>query len=196
MKVWKEKEFMEHDQWFHATTLEGFKSILKNGILASFNNDIELDFGYGFYLTPNKEWAYKYAKGLYTDSESVVIEFRFKPKDIANGCKSKFYGKLDTEFADFVFNNRQYFMNNETHCVHDYDIVGGVMSDGNQWEDFELYRNGTIDKNELYKRLCIPKEDWQIVIHSQELCNKIKPFSAKGTKGGVYDVKNYRKAYS
>ncbi len=189
MEKWTEKDFLSHNRWFHATSARFFDSIIHQGIIANINRDTELDFGYGFYLAANPKWAEKYAKGF---EDARIIEFHFRPIDILQGNPNyKFFGALNEEFADFVFSNRMFIATSERECAHDYDLVAGVMSDGSQVVDFEEFRDKEISKSELYRRLLLPREDWQIAIHSQELCNHIFPFRAYDLKGGEYDVSNY-----
>lgn len=184
MKQWSEREFLQQDIWYHATEDFYVKDILKDGVIADINADVELDFGFGFYLTPSFDWAKKYSEGY---SAPRILEYHFTPESLLESDSTyKFFGELNTEFAEFVFNNRMYFEKYDSKCVHTYDFVGGVMSDGNQPVDFERFRNGLISKEELFRRICIPKEDWQIVIHSQTMCNKLKkPFAIHDLKGGI-----------
>ena len=48
-------KYLSIDKWYHGTTLEGWKSICKLGVLANYNIGYELDFGYGFYLTSKQQ---------------------------------------------------------------------------------------------------------------------------------------------
>lgn len=192
MNKWTEYEFLHHDIWYHATSEVYFKRILEKGIIADCNKGSELDFGFGFYLTPSLEWVKKYAQGF---NNPRIIEFHFEPIHLLNGSDNYcFWENLNDSFADFVFDNRMNFQNTSSLCVHNYLLVGGVMSDGQQVTDFIEYRKGEISKEELYRRLCIPKEDWQLMIHDQELCNAIKPCSAFDLEGGIYDVSEYKKS--
>ena len=192
MRQWKEHEFLSCNRWYHATSKKFFDKIIHDGIKADINRHSELDFGYGFYLAENSDWAEKYAKGF---DDGRIIEFHFRPVDILGEDKNyRFFGKLDEEFAEFVFLNRMYFSDNADDCVHSYDLVAGVMSDGTQATDFEEFRDGDISKSELFGRLLLPKEDWQISIHSQLLCDQIIPCRAYDLKGGEYDVSKYHKA--
>ena len=145
------------------------------------------------HLTPSISWSMKYAAGF---SDPRIIEYHFVPNElIRNGFSFKYFGELNDEFADFVFSNRMFFMDSPLFCFHNYDFVIGVMSDGNQPLDFEKYRQNIITKEELYRRICIPKEDWQISIHSQSICDIIKPSFIRDLSGGVYDVEEYIKTH-
>ena len=191
MKQMTKEEFMNHDKWYHTTDLWAFQNIIKNGIQANINSDVPTDFGYGFYLCPTIEWSEKYAKSF---PQGIIIEFNFTPIDLMSGHSDKeyeYFEHLNYEFADFVFANRKFYLNYPSKCVHNYLIVGGVMSDGEQINDFAEYDNNLISKEELYRRLLLPKEDWQLLIHSQEICNLIRPVSAFDLGGNRYDVSSY-----
>ena len=88
-----------------------------------------------------------------------------------------------------------FFAESPSFCIHNYDFVFGVMSDGNQPLDFEEFRQGFITKKELYRRICLPKEDWQLMIHSQSICDTIKPVLIHDLSGGVFYAQDYLKAY-
>ncbi len=191
MKMWTKEEFVNHDVWYHATEDVFFSKILSEGIIANINADTPTDFGFGLYLCPSLEWARKYAKAF---RHGIIIEFHFSPLELIKNhseLKYQFYGELNNEFADFVFDNRKHYSEHLTKCVHDYCFVGGVMSDGQQISDFREYDNKLIDKQELYRRLLEPKEDWQLLLHSQELCDLIKPYDAFDLGGVHYDVASY-----
>ena len=59
------------------------------------------------------------------------------------------------------------------------------MSDGKQIDDFTDYALKRITKGELLERLMLPKENWQLLIHNQKLCNAL-------TITGIYNLKGER----
>lgn len=195
LEKWSEKEFLNHRRWFHGTTAIGLKKIIKNGIVVKYNQDNSLDFGYGFYLCPEFDWALGYIKGqleIVDDdleikcNDGYVLEYQFSPWEIIKGNNYKFFCGLDESFGIFVFNNRiKYKRHFVRKCIHDYDLVAGPMSDGNQIDDFNDYRLGRISKGELLDRLLLPKENWQLLLHKQYLCNNLKPI-------GIYNLKGER----
>lgn len=106
------------------------------------------------------------------------MEFHFSPKKLLNGSKNyRFFGRLNREFAEFVFKNRMFYKEYPSKCVHNYLMVAGVMSDGNQPAAFKRYldNGGTeAEKEILFSELCRPEEDWQLLIHSQKLCDRLQ----------------------
>lgn len=176
------------DKWYHGTTMKHLKSIKEDGVNAKENIGLELDFGYGFYLTPNKEQAEKYIKDrvkgtfhnqfglpeIQNDNTPIVIEFEFRPYDLYEKKEMKFgfLPKFDDRFAEFVFHNRYYNVNAEAH--HEFDIIYGVMSDSIPPILIQKYKSGEMEKEEVLEKLKTSNSAKQISIHSQEVCDILK----------------------
>lgn len=206
MNSWEEEDFLKVNTWYHGTTAYGLEHILKVGVDAKYNKKrTPLDFGYGFYLCPTYEWSLNYAKALLelTDddldvksNEGYVVEYEFVPIKYAKD-NYKFFSGMDETFAKFVFDNRiKYKYHILTGCVHSYDFVCGPMSDGNQINDFNDYKLNRISKGELLERLMQPKEDWQLLLHKQYLCDELKIkaiYNLKGERCDDYFKKKYDK---
>lgn len=87
----KQEKQLGQTQWFHATLLRHLES-LKKGIDVKFNLGSELDFGPGFYITPDFEQARKFinkqvevlnrsTSNIIFDSEEevgIIVEFRIE----------------------------------------------------------------------------------------------------------------------
>ena len=86
----KQEKQLGQTQWFHATLFRHLES-LKKGIDVQFNLGSELDFGPGFYITPDFEQARKFinkqvevlnrstSNNNIFDSEEevgIIVEFR------------------------------------------------------------------------------------------------------------------------
>ncbi len=88
-------KYLKKNVWYHGTNLLEWKKICALGILANYNIGNELDFGYGFYLTPEKDQAeYYISKRIEFESKEIpglpikklddkdipiIIEFTFCP---------------------------------------------------------------------------------------------------------------------
>ena len=188
-------KYLSIDKWYHGTTLDGWKSICKFGVLANYNIGNELDFGYGFYLTPKQKEAEKYILNLLKyehDMENdikigvplkenkgekipLVIEFSFSPIQwySENKYNFKFLNKYDDEFAEFVFHNR--LKNINGNHQHNHDIIFGVMSDSLPVLLIQKYKAGEISREEVIQGLIKPTSNKQLSLHSQKLCGIIKP---------------------
>lgn len=198
MISYSKEDFISISKWYHGTTKLGAKNVIKH-VDAHFNHNNALDFGWGFYLCPQKEWALNYINNILNtvdedtkieDNDGYVIEFEFVPKEYVDDYNFMFYDSLNSEFAEFVFRNREYYKYHLfTQCIHKYDYIGGPMSDGKQLNDFHEYHTRHITKEELYKRLLLPKESWQLSLHSQSLCDKLKVTGIYNLKGErVYEI--------
>ena len=196
--------YLRKTKWYHATTLKSFNNICRYGIKADINKEKELDFGAGFYLSSNRIWSVQYAEdfinninctksGLEEDeAEMVIIEFEFKPISfIKSGFKCLAWGSQNRKYAEFVYRCRMY--PNSIKSFYDEDIVVGPMTDGNQIEAVQQYKNKQISKEQLLKIFMENTGDWQLLLHSQEICDMIKPIRATTLKGVDLDVTNYKK---
>ncbi|MDA8234569.1 MAG: hypothetical protein M0Z31_07225 [Clostridia bacterium] len=106
-------KYLNKDKWYHGTTLYNWKRLCLLGVKADYNIGNELDFGYGFYLTPEKKQAEYYIENLlnYTiegdfglplkniaDKKTpIIIEFTFHPLEwyINQRYTFKFFNKYD-----------------------------------------------------------------------------------------------------
>lgn len=196
--------YLRKTKWYHATTLKSFNNICQHGIIADINKEKELDFGSGLYLSSNRKWSVQYAEsfintinctdyGLNEDeAEMVIIEFEFKPISfIKSGYKCLAWNKQNRKYAEFVYKCRMY--PNSDKSSYDEDMVVGPMTDGNQIEAIQQYKNDQISKDQLLKIFMENTGDWQLLLHSQQICDMIKPVSATTLKGVDLDVTNYKK---
>lgn len=177
---------LDQTNWYHATTMQQLDS-LKNGINVIYNKGNTLDFGMGFYLTPDFEKAKNYIirnrvydhldstflnKNL--DDKPIVVEYEindllnifYKNKDY----KCNLFPKYDERFAKFIFDNR---LKPEIK-IHTLDFIYGVQSDSNPEEILEQYNNKSISKENAIQELKKSTSDKQLYIGNQSFCNKLK----------------------
>lgn len=177
----KEKEYQKYlnqKSWYHGTTLEGLKGIKEKGVMANYNRGNELDFGYGFYLTPTYKQAESYVKrnlpyfrvNNIGDKKGVIIQFELCLKDLMDKYNHASFLHFDKDFAEFVIKNRLY----PKERKHNYDFILGVMSDSNPYILIADYRNKII----TYEDLVIGLQKWnsmeQLSLHNQNLCDILK----------------------
>ncbi|WP_286908968.1 DUF3990 domain-containing protein [Clostridium sp. UBA1652] len=202
-------KYLNKDRWYHATTLAGWKNICSQGILVDYNKGNELDFGYAFYVTPDKKQAeYFITKllqyqaiepnlGLPTkDIEDtripVVIEFEFSPIEWFNDKKYKFriLDKYDDEFAKFVYHNRTKNVDGTSH--HNFDFIFGVMSDSNPIILLQKLKNGEITEENVLEGLKKTTSSKQLSIHNQKICDIIKVINVYSVNTGKeLDINDY-----
>jgi hypothetical protein len=195
----KVEKYLKINKWYHATTLSGWKEICKYKIQVSYNIGNELDFGYGFYLTPKVDQAEKFIKRMIEvpeenllseidllyptesnpdDKIAVIVEFNIVPYDwyIDESLEHKILSKYDDEFAEFVFFNRT--ENADGLNQHNFDFMFGVMSDSNPNKEIKRFRNGIIGKDDVIESFKMSTSSKQLSIHNQKLCDIIKPCRA------------------
>ena len=166
---------------------------LKSGIDVKFNLGSELDFGPGFYITPDFEQARKFinkqvevlnrssSNNNIFDSEEevgIIVEFRisnfieiFKNPDyhchyFAKHKKSE----SDLDFAEFVVQNRE----NPDELQHHFDFIYGVQTDDNPTQALARFRQNEITKEEMLAEFRKPYSFKQLSIHNQSFCDIMK----------------------
>lgn len=121
----------------------------------------ELDFGAGFYTTPNLKQAVKFA-GHVTEwresGEAVVSVYEFDEQRAAKELKRLDFAAADEAWLDFVVANRKGLKQKNEH-----DIVSGAVANDDVYTTIALYVSGQIDKESAIKRLEVRKLYYQIM---------------------------------
>lgn len=181
----KELNRLNHNVWYHGTTIKSAENIENQGVLANYNRKRELDFGPGFYLTDSHERATSYISrapvitpegNIETRDTWAIIEFYFNPFILLFSPNSQYrycnFPKHDDEFANFVLKNR--LCSTTDSSLHSYDIIWGVMSDNNPFQITEEYRKQLIDYETAISKLQKPNSMRQLYIGNQNICNLLK----------------------
>lgn len=197
----KEEKFFCGDRWYHGTTLGGWKSICKLGILADYNIGNSLDFGNGFYLSNNIVNTRKYVRNITQNSISreidditpVIVCFQFMPIIwIEQGLSYRYFEKYDDKFAEFVFQNR---LHDKEKKKHAYDITAGVTSDAKPAWLMQQYLMDRVSKEDVIQELKRDTSVKQLCLHQQEQCDLIVPdrvFIPDRKELNIYDYCNER----
>lgn len=195
MSKWTEESFLHQERWFHGTRKVYAVDILSNGAKANKNKNKPSDFGKGLYLCPNFEWCQNYTKSIITttdedfvidDDEGVIIEFYFNPILYLGKYRYKYFPSMTQEYAKFVYMNWKY--PDVPYYKRNYHFMFGPMSDGKQLILMEKLRNHEITKEEVIKEFMLPKEDWQLLLRSQHLCDELKVVQTYNLKGEKINV--------
>ena len=168
-------------QWFHATDNEGLHNILKMRVLSDYNKGSELDFGFGFYLSPSLEDAENYINRLYhaiPNDDAIIIEFDFHPLTyFSNEAYNTYlFPHFNDEFAEFVFKNRWHARTTSSNLYqqqHTYDVIYGCMSDSNPTNLLSQYELAEISYLDVIEGLKKDNRAKQLSIHNQEICNTL-----------------------
>ena len=110
------------------------------------------DFGQGFYLTDIRSQAEELAakKSRLFGGYPVIQEYEFD-ESLLNSAELKVlkFGKPSTEWAEFIFKNR----NRDNNFTHDYDIVIGPIANDGVAYLLGRYEEGTLTIEELSDKL-------------------------------------------
>lgn len=108
------------------------------------------DFGKGFYLSEDETQAMEMAnfKSTLLGGEATITKFEFDISAIQNpNLRIKIFKEYSTEWADFVFANRE-------GCEGEhYDIVYGPIANDKVGLQIRKLKDGSIDKSEFLNRL-------------------------------------------
>lgn len=131
---------------YHGTTID----IEKIDLRKSKPNK---DFGKGFYLSVDREQAMAMAdyKAEQIGGNPVVNIFEFDEKMLeSSSLKVKIFTAYDTEWADFIFANRN---NPTSKNIFDYDIVIGPIANDRVGLQIRKYMEKEIDLPTFIERL-------------------------------------------
>lgn len=172
----KSNNFYKNNKyWYHGTTLNAAKSILKNGIDPLFAKkhlpSNTYDFGPAFYLTSNRSQAVKWAVrksslGLYNLDPAIVI---INMKNILTGLGKEF-PEMDENWARFVLNNRLGYKQ-----LDSLEYVYGCIADGSLTSAVTKYKENkdfASFKKSVYNKHYETSYD-QLALISESLCKQI-----------------------
>lgn len=111
------------------------------------------DFGKGFYLSPDKLQAERWAvfKSIQLNGTPKVYEFEFNECMLENNELSvKRFDKYTEEWAEFIFANRK---NLSAQNIHNYDIVIGPIANDKVGAQIRNYVEGNISFELFMERL-------------------------------------------
>ena len=141
-----------------------------------------MDFGKGFYLTPNLESAKfmaKRVKRLKNAGEEIVLKFAFDEKAAAgSGIKAKMFPRIDLEWMHFIIANRNCVWSAVDHNLdRRYDFVHGYVADDKLVNLLHELKRGTMSEEYVLKRLQeVEHQTMQYSIHSQDVADKFLRF--------------------
>jgi RHS repeat-associated protein len=129
--------------YYHTTSIRGAENIRLNGV-DPFYGRVDVDFGQGFYVTPNRaqaqDWLARKFKG-----EGTILEFRVSKSELES-FKGKVFEKPNKDWQDFVTAHRT-----SGTPIHSYDFVEGPVA---------INRSG----------VWVPHQDptyWQLSVHTK-----------------------------
>lgn len=130
----------------------------------SFSRDF-LDFGKGFYVTPLREQAVKYAQRFLLRGKKAFLNEYLLDDNYAKCYKCKEFAVYDAEWLNFVGLCRK------GNAVEMFDIVSGGIADDKVFTTIDLYFAGEITEEEALQRLVYEKPNLQLCLLNQSLIN-------------------------
>lgn len=119
-----------------------------------------LDFGVGFYLTPLRPQAVRYADRFIMSGQQAVLNTYLLDVDFSS-IRYKRFNRYDEEWLDYVSACRKGME------VEKFDIVEGGIANDKVFNTIDLFFEDLISKEEAIKRLLPIEPNWQICISSQ-----------------------------
>lgn len=140
-----------------------------------------LDFGKGFYLTPNVETARRQADRVvsYAGGVPIVLAFLFDEKSARAAGVVKDFPLLDRNWVHFILANRTGDTNAVDHNLdRRYPIVHGHVADDRLMQILDDFENGDLTIEEVEHKLITAQfKAFQYSFHTPE---SLAYLSAKG----------------
>lgn len=133
------------------------------------NPDIEfsrdnVDFGKGFYVTPLREQAIKWASRFARQGKKgVVTSYELEYETCIEQYRVLEFQTYSREWLDYITSCRRRVQHEK------YDIVIGGVANDKVFNTIELYFDGLIAQEEAIKRLHYEKPNLQICLSNQEM---------------------------
>ncbi len=116
------------------------------------------DFGWGFYLTPDREFTYRWAR-----KNAVVNEYELDE----NGLDMHVLFR-DREWFEYIFNNRRFKDGLKS------DVIIGPIANDTIFDTFGIITSGYLDPEEAMKLLLIGPEYKQVAIKTEKAASHLR----------------------
>ena len=138
------------------------------------------DFGWGFYLTPDREFAYRWAR-----ENAVINEYEFDESELDIKVFSR-----DVEWFEYIFNNRLWV---DTLNV---DVVIGPIANDTIFDTLGIITSGYLKSEDALKLLMIGPAYTQIAIKTEKAASQLKWIRAERVERPDKEtLKKEQKAY-
>lgn len=124
-----------------------------------------LDFGKGFYMTPNRSQAEKYAKRFFKEDRPAFLNI-FELDDNCECYTCHRFTEYNGDWLDYVVSCRK-----ELPHIN-FDVIEGGIADDDVFNTLDLYMSDLISREEAIKRLRKKKPNWQICVCNQQMIDK------------------------
>lgn len=133
-----------------------------------------LDFGKGFYATPLREQAVRWALRWQRRGKKAVVNTYFfdDSSSALAGVRVKDFPEYDSSWLRFIMENRS------GQVSESYDIIRGGVANDKVFNTLELFFDGLISEEEALGRLKFEKPNHQICICRQDLMDRLLVFQS------------------
>lgn len=138
------------------------------------------DFGQGFYMTKDPEFAKRWARER-RGRETVVNQYEL---DLTGLCVKTF--TRDREWFEYIFRNRAH----KADRYPEADIIIGPIANDTIFNTFGILTSGLLDEEQSLRLLLIGPEYEQIVLKSARAAEQLKWISSETLS--AEEVKEYR----
>jgi hypothetical protein len=151
------------------TLYHGSNTIVETPRLITHNRF--LDFGNGFYTTPNKDQALRFAQIVVQRRGGAEIVSMYDYNEISTASELDTLHFLDTNTAwlDFITQNRR-----GTYNGKQYDIVSGPVANDNVYETVNYYSMGIFSAEEAVEKLRAWKLYDQVAFCTERALNHLR----------------------
>lgn len=116
------------------------------------------DFGWGFYLTPDREFTYRWAR-----ENAIVNEYELDESGLSIHRLSR-----DTDWFQYIFYNRR------LQDGISADVVIGPIANDTIFDTLGIISSGFLDPKDAMKLLMIGPEYTQVAIKTEKAARKLK----------------------
>ncbi|MBQ6334128.1 MAG: DUF3990 domain-containing protein [Erysipelotrichaceae bacterium] len=115
------------------------------------------DFGWGFYLTPDKDFTYRWAK-----EEAVVNEYELDEE----GLNIHVF-KRNEEWFEYIYNNRR------TMDLLTADVIIGPIANDTIFDTLGILSSGYLEAEDALKLLLVGPEYTQVAIKTEKALKQL-----------------------
>ena len=138
------------------------------------------DFGWGFYLTPDRDFTYRWA-----GQDAVVNQYEF---DETGLCIHRF--TRSTDWFQYIYDNRR------TKDVLTVDVVIGPIANDTIFDTLGILSSGYLKPEDAVKLLMIGPEYTQIAIKTEKALKQLRFIRSEKIKGALTEaLKTEQDAY-
>ncbi len=121
------------------------------------------DFGQGFYMTPDEDFAARWAKES-KDSQTIINEYELD----LNGLTVKEFDRNE-EWFSYIYDNRH----QKPDALAGVDVISGPIANDTLYDVFGITTSGFLSKEESLSLLLIGPVYGQVVIKTEKARQKL-----------------------